>query len=110
MWIQKQIEETNFAGVKELVNPTTMGIFEAVLQGCKNRKSLGTERSNFELMKYAPALMRDMLLNVINLYWTTVHIPEDWQTAKVAHIHKSDRKECDNYRRVSTLNTSYKLY
>ena len=37
---------------------------------CKNRKSPGTEGLYFELVKYAPALLHNGLLNFINLCWT----------------------------------------
>ena len=79
------------------MHPTAMEYFLAALQFCENRTSPGTDAVNFEFIKYAPALLlHDRLLNFINLSWTTGHIRENWQMAKVVPIFmKGDHNDCD---------------
>ena len=101
--------KTKFADINECVDPIAMDKFLATLQCCKNRTSLCTDGLNFELMKYVPVLLSDRLLNFTNLCWTTGHIPEDCQMTKVVPIFKKgDHNDCDNYRGVRLLKTSYK--
>ena len=55
----------------------------AALHHCKNRKAPGIDGVNVELIKCAPALLHDRLLQFVNLCWTTGHVPDDWRIAKV---------------------------
>ena len=71
LWSQEEIEETKFSDIIECTDPIAMDELLAVhLHCCKNRKSSGSDGLTFELIKYAPALLHDRLLNFIKLCWT----------------------------------------
>lgn len=46
----------------------------------------------------------------MNTIWEQEEIPEAWRISIICPVHKKgDIMECENYRRISLLNTSYKL-
>jgi sorting nexin-29 len=50
-------------------------------------------------------------LDFLTICWIYGHIPEEWRIAVVVPIYKKgDRKNCNNYRGISLLNTGYKIY
>jgi hypothetical protein len=51
------------------------------------------------------------LLRFLNIVWDGEEPPEDWKKAIVISIYKKgDRKDCENYRGISLLNSVYKIY
>jgi hypothetical protein len=62
--------------------------------------------------KYAPKSFLFKFLDFLNICWIYGHIPEEWRIAVIVPIYKKkgDRKNCDNYRDISLLNTGYKIY
>jgi hypothetical protein len=50
-------------------------------------------------------------LEFFNTCWKTGSIPDEWKGAVISPIFKKgNRIECSNYRGISLLNSSYKIY
>ncbi|KAL1452545.1 hypothetical protein WDU94_006766 [Cyamophila willieti] len=48
--------------------------------------------------------------NLITTVWRTEFLPQEWNEAVVVPLHKKgDKLECNNYRGISLLNTTYKI-
>jgi hypothetical protein len=76
-----------------------------------NRKATGPDGINMELIKYTDPLFHWRLLHIINQCWLTYKVPESWKIAEVIYLFKIyNRRKCKNYRRISLLNTIYKIY
>jgi sorting nexin-29 len=66
-----------------------------------------------ELFKYAGEDFQYRLLYFLNLIWQGKTPPDSWQKAITVPLHtrkKRDIKKCENYRRISLLNSGYKIY
>lgn len=51
------------------------------------------------------------LLHFLSMCWREFKIPNEWLKAKIiSSIKKAERTKTDNYRGISILNTTYKLY
>lgn len=84
---------------------------EQILQSFHNNKSPGSDNLNIELLKYASRSIKQRLLNILNICWTTYKVPEEWAKAIIIPIYKKgDRDNPNNYRGISLLNSVYKLH
>lgn len=63
------------------------------------------------MIKYAGLYAEIRLLNLINECWNTCKIPENWKIGEVISLFKKgNRLDSKNYRGISLLNSTYKLY
>ena len=64
-----------------------------------------------EFLKWLDAPNRDILLQLINSWWSNKTAPEELFLARVAPIFKKgDTDIASNYRPISLLNSIYKVY
>lgn len=95
---------------KEVDSLTIEELLEA-LKRSKNRKATGLNGINTELLKYAGILFHLRLLHLYNMCWKLGQIPKEWYQAKVISLYKKgDRTNPNNYRGISLLDTTYKIY
>jgi hypothetical protein len=81
------------------------------LKNLKNQKAPGLDKINVELIKYGGLILELQLLHLINECWNKHQIPLDWNTAEVISLFKKgDCNKCANYRGISLLNSTYKVY
>jgi hypothetical protein len=81
-----------------------------ILKTMKNRKTPGCDNLNRELLKYASTNVKLRFLNILNLYWITHRIPEEWSRAKIKPVFKKgDRSDCNNCRGICLLTSAYKV-
>jgi hypothetical protein len=84
---------------------------ENVLKLTKKGKTPGQDNINSELIKYSPEEFKLRLLQFLNNIYRENCIPNEWRNAVVTPIFKQgDRRESQNYRGVSNLNTCCKTY
>jgi hypothetical protein len=84
---------------------------ENALKLTKYGKTPGQDNINSELYKYAPKEFKLRLLNFLNKIYRQNWIPDEWRNAVITPIFKKgDRREPQNYRDISILNTCYKIY
>lgn len=109
----KEMNENNKNNNKDLmeVDLITYEELKTTLASFKNKKSPGTDNINIELFKYAPDEVMIRFLDILNICWRTYRIPNSWKEALICPVFKKgNRKECNNYRGISLLNTAYKIY
>ena len=74
------------------------------IQRLKNRKAPGVCGITAEMPKAGGEVVVHRLHNIINLTWSSVNIPADWQKAQIITIHKKgSRTQCMNYCGISVL-------
>jgi len=89
----------------------TLDELEKVLKLTKNGKTPAQDNINSELYKYAPEEFKLRLLKFLNNIYRENCIPNEWRNAVMTPIFKKgDRREPQNYRGISVLNTCYKIY
>jgi len=82
-----------------------------VLKLTKRGKTPGQDDTNSELYKYATEEFKLSLLQFLNNIYRENCIPSEWRNAVITPIFKKgDRRELQNCRRISILNTCYKIY
>jgi len=76
----------------------------------KNGKAPGDDEIVAECLKKGGQGLLNQLHKLMNTIWEQEEIPEAWRISIICPIHKKgDIMECENYRGISLLNTSYKL-
>jgi len=78
----------------------------------KTRKAPGPDTIEVEILQLLDAEGEQLLLDVYNTAWRTGTIPPSWTEAWVVSIFKGKGQDTDpsNYRPISLLNTTYKIY
>ena len=86
-------------------------VVERVTEKLSGHKSLATDQIPAELIKAEGRTARSEIYKFINSIWNKEELPEQWKESITVPIYKKgDRTECNNYRGVSLLSTTYKFY
>ncbi|KAI5715018.1 hypothetical protein M8J77_009060 [Diaphorina citri] len=100
-----EIRENN----EEIEEPTLREVKDAI-DNMKNGKSPGEDGIPVEIFKYGGEGIKRYIHKLIILIWRKETIPKEWNEAVVVPLHKKgDKLECNNYRGISLLNTTYKI-
>jgi hypothetical protein len=78
----------------------------------KTYKSLGSDQIPAELIQAGGEIILSAIHKLINSVWNKEELPDQWKESIVIiiPIHKKDDKtECNNYRGISMLSTSYNI-
>jgi len=76
----------------------------------KNGKAPGDDEIVTEFLKRRGQGLLNQLHKLMYTIWKQEEIPEAWRISIICPVHKKgDIMECENYRGISLLNTSYKL-
>ena len=93
-----------------------IGIFQSsevteAIHRLKTNKAPGPDGSIVELFKYLDSSNVDSLTNCLNALWRAKLVPDDFTQAHIASLYKKgDHENPENYRPISLLNVSYKIY
>ena len=73
-----------------------------IISSMKTCKSAGIDKISVKLIQAAERTILNSLKNIFNLSLNTGIFPDDWKTARVTPIFKSDNKaDCGNYKQFA---------
>lgn len=97
-------------GVAPEEEPTISEVQDA-LNGMKNHKAAGEDGICVELLKKGGEELVNRIWNMVRQIWNKEEMPDEWRRALVCPIHKKgDKMNCTNYRGISLLNVTYKVF
>ena len=80
------------------------------LDKIKNHKSPGIDEIPAELIKAGGGTICLEMHKLITFIWKQEKLLEEWKESIIVPIHKKgDKKDCNNYRGISLLPTTYKI-
>lgn len=95
---EKQDEDITETEIKEIV------------KNLKNGKAPGEDKTTTEMFKYMRERDLRILTNMYKRIWKEENIPEEWTTSLIVPIFKKgDKKQCNNYRGITLVNTNMKI-
>lgn len=102
----KRPSQENLSGTKITEEEIKTGI-----QKMRIGKAAGKDTITPEMIKYLGENGIKLLHKIFNLAWKDNQIPLDWESAIIVPIYKKgDNRDCSNYRGISLLCTTEKLY
>jgi Reverse transcriptase (RNA-dependent DNA polymerase)/Endonuclease/Exonuclease/phosphatase family len=97
---------TEECGVEE----PTMEEFNDIVNGLKNGKAAGSDEICNEMIRNGGQELKEEMYKLLIKIWKEETIPEEWTLGIIVPIPKAgDLKVCSNYRRITLLNTAYKI-
>jgi hypothetical protein len=76
----------------------------------KKYKSPGSDQIPAELIQAGGEMLLSAIHKLINSVWNKEELPDQWKESIILPIHKKDDKtDCNYYRGISLLSTSYKI-
>jgi hypothetical protein len=73
-------------------------------------KSPRSDQIPAELIQAGGEILLSAIHNLINSVWNKEELPDQWKESIIVPIHKKgDKTDCNNYRGISLLSTSYKI-
>ena len=82
---------------------------ELAIEKLKSHKSPGMDQIPAELIKAGSRTIRGAIHKLILAIWNREELPEEWKESVIVPLHKKgDKTECNNYRGISLLPTTYK--
>jgi hypothetical protein len=74
------------------------------------RDKPGTDQIPAELIKAGDRTVRSEVVQLINSVWNKEELPEELKVSIIVHIYKKgDKTDCNSYRCISLLPTTYKI-
>jgi len=107
----KDVRQEEIHTAEPLVPETRVFEFELVIEKLKSHKSPGIDQIPTELIKARDRTICCAIHKLIISIWNKEEVPEDWKESIIVPIHKKgDKTDCNNYRGISLLPTTYKLF
>jgi hypothetical protein len=83
---------------------------EIAIAKLKRYKSPGSDQIPAELIQAGGEILLSEIHRLINSVWNKEELPDQWKESIVVPIHKTgDKTDCNSYRGISLLSTSYKM-
>ena len=83
---------------------------ELAIEKLKNHKSPDIDQIPAEVIKAGGRTIRCEILKLIISIWNKEELPDEWKESIIVHIYKKgDKTDCNNYRGISLLPTTYKV-
>jgi hypothetical protein len=83
---------------------------EIAIAKLKKYKSPGSDQIPAELIQAGGEILLSEIHKLINSVWNKEELPDQWKESIIVPIHKKgDKTDCNNYRGISLLSTSYKI-
>ena len=83
---------------------------QLAIEKLKSHKSQGIDQIPAELINAGVRTIRSAIHKLIICIWNKEELPEEWKDSIIVPIHKKgDKTDCNNYRGISLLPTTYKM-
>jgi uncharacterized protein YdcH (DUF465 family) len=83
---------------------------EIAIAKLKKYKSRSNDQIPAELIQAVGEMLLSAIHKLINSIWNKEQLPDEWKESIIVPIHKKgDKTDCNNYRGISLLSTSYKI-
>ena len=104
------IRQTETHIAETLVPEQNVFEFDLAIEKLKSHKSPRINQIPAELIKEGGRTIRYQIHKLIISIWNKEELPEEWKESIIVSIHKKgDKTDCNNYRGVSLLPTTYKI-
>ena len=106
----KDIGQAEIHTAEPLVPEPSAYEFELAMNNLKSHKSPSIDRIPAELIKAGGRTICLEIHKLITSIWKKEELPEEWKESIIVPIHKKGHKtDCNNYRGISLLPTTYKI-
>jgi len=106
----KDVGQAEIHTTKPLVPEPCASEFELAIDKLKSHKSPGTDQIPAELIKAGGRTICLEIHKRITSIWKKEEFPEEWKKSIIVPIHKNgDKTDCNNYRGIPILPTTYKI-
>ena len=96
---------------QEATQPPSLEEVKSTIRRLKNHKSPGSDGIAAEMLKSGGDVLAKHIYEIITDIWRNEALPGEWNESIVCPIYKKgDQKECKNYRGISILNSTYKIF
>jgi len=104
------VRQAEIHAVEPLVPEPTAFEVELAVGKLKNHKSPGIDQIPVELIKAGGRTICCAIHKLIIAIWNKEEFPEEWKESIVVPIYKKgDKTDCNKYRGISLLPTTYKI-
>jgi len=106
----KDVRQAEIHTAKPLLPESSASEVELAIDKLKSHKSPGNDQILAELIKAGGRTICVEIHRLITSIWKKEKLPEEWKELIIVPIHKKrDKIDCNNYRGISLLPTSYKI-
>ena len=103
--------ETENVEESEDIDKPTYEEMITVIRNMKSGKALGIDNITVELIKNGGTELLQRISDVLIQVWEQERMPEEWKIGIICPIYKKgDRAECSNYRGITLLSITYKIF
>jgi hypothetical protein len=103
------VRQVEIHTAEPLVPESSVLEVELVIENLKSHKSPGIDQIPAELIKAGGRTICCAIHKLIIAIWNKEELPEEWKESIIELIHKKgDKTDCNNYRCISHLLTTYK--
>ena len=106
----KDVGQAEIHTAEPLVPEPSASEVELAIDNLKCHKSPGFEQIPAKLIKSGSIKIYLEIHKLIISIWKKEKLPEEWKESIIVPIHKKgDKTDCNNYRGISLLSTTYKI-
>ena len=107
----KDIRQTELHTAEPLVPEPTAFEFKLAIAELKSYKSPDIDHITTELIKAVGGTIHPEIHKLIISIWNKKELPEEWKESIIVLVYKKgDKTYCGNYRGISPLPNTYKMY
>ena len=105
------VRQTETHTAEPLVPEPSASEVEMAIEKLKSHKSPGINQIPAELIKEGGRAIHYQIHKLIFFIWNKEELPEEWKESIIVPIHKKgDKTDCNNYRGISLLPTTYMIF
>ena len=107
---EQDIEDDDLQTAEILVTEPSVLEVEMAIDKLKMYKASGPDGIPAELIKSGGEKLIEKIHRLLSIIWVKEALPNEWKESIIVPIYKKgDKTDCNNYRGISLLSTSYKI-